>query len=425
MGRINSDLRGGLINEIKGDGEGMGVLGDMAHSELKKGEGRGWLLGCSKKCDATNTGMSSIVFSLFSVALKFISYSLNFFRIIFNNNTPAPSYSPNKLRFIRGEKLLSDLSTWGIGGPCNHFVQIFDHHQLAAAIRYCHEQRMRYIVVGKGSNCLFDDLGFDGCVIQNSIVFLEKFEPGHYRAGSGYPVNRLGVQSVNEGFTGLEFAAGIPGTVGGAVYMNAGANDQIVKLIDVHLSIEKLSSNTNGLEILNTESRGCIAHPTALLSETAAAVESIEIVTTKGEYKTIKRSDLSFGYRSSPFQDMNDLAAITAVTFQLKASQSAKKRQQEYLKRRKITQPVAERSAGSVFRNPPGFSAAQLVERAGLKGFKVGGTMISEKHANFFVNSGGATSRDMLELIGLAKEAVYQRFGVRLKEEILYVHPYL
>ncbi|GFP85315.1 UDP-n-acetylenolpyruvoylglucosamine reductase [Phtheirospermum japonicum] len=236
---------------------------------------------------------SSIVFSLLSVALKLISYPLHFLTNNNNNNNNNSTPTPTHLLFIRGEKLLSDLSTWGIGGPCNHFVQVFDHHQLAAAIRYCNEQSIRYVVVGKGSNCLFDDLGFDGCVILNSIVFLEKIEPGCYRAGSGYPVNRLGVQSVSEGFTGLEFAAGIPGTVGGALYMNAGANGQ----------------------------------------ETAGAVESIEIITTKGEYKTIKRRDLSFSYRSSPFQDMNDLAAITAVTFRLKVSQSAKIKQQEYLKR--------------------------------------------------------------------------------------------
>lgn len=86
---------------------------------------------------------------------------------------------------------------------------------------------MRYIVIGKGSNCLFDDLGFDGCVVQNTIVFLEKIEAGLYRAGGGYPVNRLGVQTADEGFMGLEFAAGIPGTVAGAVYMNAGANGQV------------------------------------------------------------------------------------------------------------------------------------------------------------------------------------------------------
>ncbi|KAL8034487.1 hypothetical protein ABFS82_12G031800 [Erythranthe guttata] len=298
----------------------------------------------------------------------------------------SPNRTQNRLHFVRGEKRLSDLSTWGIGGPCKLFVQVFDQRQLLTAIRYCNEQSMRYIVVGKGSNCLFDDLGFDGCVILNCIVFLEKIEPGLYRAGSGYPVNRLGFQTASEGFTGLEFAGGIPGTVGGAVYMNAGANGQ----------------------------------------ETSEAVECVELITTKGEYQILEKNNLSFGYRSSPFQGMNDLAAITAVTFRLDFSQSSRKNQQEYLERRKLTQPVGERSAGSVFRNPRGteFSAAQMIDKVGLKGCKVGGAMISNKHANFFVNFNNATSRDMLVLIGLAKEAVFQKFGVELREEILYIHPH-
>ncbi|KAG6412448.1 hypothetical protein SASPL_125127 [Salvia splendens] len=285
----------------------------------------------------------------------------------------------------QGEKLLSDLSTWRIGGPCKYFVQVSDHHQLASSLRHCNEQSMRYIVIGKGSNCLFDDLGFDGCVIRNSIVFLERNEPGLYRAGSGYPFNRLGLQTANEGFSGLEFAAAIPGTVGGATYMNAGANGQ----------------------------------------ETADAVESVEIMTREGECVIFKRSELGFGYRWSSFQDMKELAAITAVTFTLKVSESEKKNQQEYMERRRCSQPLEETSAGSVFRNPEGtdLCAAQLIERAGLKGCRVGGAVISEKHANFFINRGGATSGDMLRLIDLAKEAVWRQFGVELHEEVLYIPP--
>ncbi|CAL5372472.1 unnamed protein product [Camellia sinensis] len=264
------------------------------------------------------------------------------------------------------------------------------------------------MIIGKGSNCLFDDLGFDGCVILNQIGFLERIEPGMFRVGSGFRFNHLGILCSNEGFTGLEFAGGIPGTVAGAAYMNAGANGQ----------------------------------------ETADVIDSIEIVTTEGKFQILNRTDLNFGYRTSPFQDMEDLAAIVAVTFQLKHSESARRRQQEYLERgsdpyprvgivaqdkfsrrimlRRISQPVRERSAGSVFRNPSnsGVSAAELIERAGLKGHRVGGAMVSNIHANFFINSGGSTSEDMLELINLVKEMVYQKFGIQLKEEVLYVHPF-
>ncbi|XP_059670584.1 uncharacterized protein LOC132316091 [Cornus florida] len=290
------------------------------------------------------------------------------------------------LKIVRGEKLLSDLSTWGIGGPCNYFVEVFDQTQLVSVLRYCHEHSIQFMVIGKGSNCLFDDLGFDGCIVLNRIEFLEKIESGIYRVGSGFRFNRLGIQCSNEGFMGLEFAGGIPGTVGGAAYMNAGANGQ----------------------------------------ETADVIDSVEIVTNEGKFQTLNRIDLDFGYRLSPFQDMDNLAAIVAVTFRLKHSESARRRQQEYLERRRISQPLREQSAGSVFRNPSnsGVSAAELIERAGLKGYRVGGAMVSNIHANFFINSGGSTSQDMLQLIGLVKEMVYQKFGVQLKEEVLYVHPY-
>ncbi|PON43693.1 UDP-N-acetylenolpyruvoylglucosamine reductase [Parasponia andersonii] len=309
-----------------------------------------------------------------------------------NGGTPLCNYSgshdqttDNHLAFIRGKKLLKDLSTWGIGGACRYFTQVFDPTQLVSAIRYCQEHSLRFMVIGKGSNCLFDDLGFDGCVILNRMEFLEMEEPGVYKAGSGFRFNRLGVQCSNEGFTGLEFAGGIPGTVGGATYVNAGANGQ----------------------------------------ETADVVESVDFVTFDGRLRRLERADLKFGYRSSPFQRMPDLAAIVAVTFRLQSSGTSKTRLQEYLARRRASQPIGERSAGSVFRNSSdlGVAAGEFIEKAGLKGFRVGGAMISKVHANFFVNSGGSTSQDMLDLIAVAKDKVYQKFGVQLKEEILYVNP--
>lgn len=302
-----------------------------------------------------------------------------------NSRERTQKWEDGRLRIIRKKKQLSDLSTWAIGGPCNYFVQVSDQTQLLSAFRFCQKHFVKFMVIGKGSNCLFDDMGFDGCVILNRIEFLERIEPGMYRVGSGFGFNRLGLQCANEGFTGLEFAGGIPGTVGGAAYMNAGANGQ----------------------------------------ETAHSIDTVEIITTEGKFQTLKRRDLSFGYRSSSFQDMKDLAAITAVTFRLKRSESTRKRQQEYLERRRLSQPVGEKSAGSVFRNPfkIGVSAAELIEQAGLKGLKVGGAMVSNVHANFFINCGDSTSEDMLQLIDLVRDTVYQKFGVELKEEILYVNP--
>ncbi|KAK9038941.1 hypothetical protein V6N11_023782 [Hibiscus sabdariffa] len=330
-----------------------------------------------------------------SMTFPLVRSPTNSTSIVFHHKDQTQKW--NGLKFVRGKKLLKDLCTWGIGGPCNYFVQVFHQTHLLSAIRYCHEFSVPYIVIGKGSNCLFDDLGFDGCVILNQIDFLERTEPGVYRVGSGFRFNQLGILSCNEGFAGLEFAAGIPGTAGGAAYMNAGANVEEAK---------KFRS---------------------FLKETADSIESIDIVTTEGKFRTLDRVDLSFGYRSSPFQDMNDLAAIVAVTFRLQGSVSARKRQQELLKRlRRSTQPVGERSAGSVFRNPKnsGVSAGELIEKAGLKGCCVGGAMVSNIHGNFFVNKGDCTSQDMLDLIALVKEKVESKFGVELEQEVLYFHPY-
>ncbi|KAK4797988.1 hypothetical protein SAY86_030314 [Trapa natans] len=291
----------------------------------------------------------------------------------------------NGLKFERGTKLLKDLSTWGIGGPCDYFVQVFDNTQLVAAVRFCQEKSIRFIVIGNGSNCLFDDEGFEGCVILNRIKFLERVRPGIYRVGSGFRFNLLGLKCSNEGFAGLEFAGGIPGTVGGAIYTNAGANGQ----------------------------------------ETADVIDSVDILTTESKLKRLGRNELEFGYRKSPFQCMKDLAAIVGATFRLQRSGSARSRQLEHLERRRISQPIRERSAGSVFRNPhnAGVSAGKLIEDAGLKGMRVGGVIVSEVHANFLINTGGSSSQDMLHLIELVKGGVLMRFGIELEEEISYIHP--
>ncbi|XP_008807119.3 UDP-N-acetylenolpyruvoylglucosamine reductase-like [Phoenix dactylifera] len=286
---------------------------------------------------------------------------------------------------LQNQKHLKELSSWGIGGPCSYFLHVSRPSQLIAAIRYCRARSIPFLIIGKGSNCLFDDRGFDGLVMLNRLDQFEAIEPGVYRVGSGYPFNRLGVRCSVEGFSGLEFAGGIPGTVGGAVFMNAGADGQ----------------------------------------ETGHVIDSVEMVTMDGEVRVLRRSDLAFGYRRSTFQQMEDLAAIVAVTFRLVPAETARERQRALLERRRKTQPIGERSAGSVFRNPSGIgvSAGELIEMAGLKGLEMGGAKVSKVHANFFINFNGSTSTDMLGLMNHVKERVDQMFGLELKEEIRYI-PY-
>lgn len=289
------------------------------------------------------------------------------------------------LRDDDDDKYLSEISSWGIGGPCRHFLTVSRTSHLISALRYCRSRSMEFIIVGKGSNCLFSDLGFDGFVILNRILDFEMVGPGTFRVGSGYPFNRLGMWCSREGLSGLEFAGGIPGTAGGAVFMNAGADGQ----------------------------------------ETEDVISSVEIVTRNGELRVLSRNQIDFGYRWSSFQEMEDLAAILAVTFKLIPETTARDRQRFLWQRRKRSQPVGERSAGSVFRNPSGIgkSAGELIELAGLKGFQLGGAKVSDIHANFFINFNGSTSSEMMALINFVKERVYQVFQIELREEVKYV-PY-
>ncbi|KAL2607710.1 hypothetical protein R1flu_026283 [Riccia fluitans] len=288
--------------------------------------------------------------------------------------------------FMQGKRL-SELSTFGIGGPAKYFVEVHNESEMSAVIRFCQKENIRYFIVGKGSNCLFDDRGFDGCVILNSLKFLESDGRGIYRVGSGYPFNMLGIQASNDEFTGLEFASGIPGTVGGAVYMNASANGQ----------------------------------------ETADVIKSVEVLRADGEREVHMREDsnLVYGYRLSPYQTMEGFTSILAATFHLKPCTGARQRHRSFLERRRKTQPVAAKSAGCIFRNPGSGcqSAGALIEKAGLKGAAVGPAKVSNIHANYLLNAGGSSAADMKTLIQLVRNQVKEKFGVELREEIIYV-PY-
>lgn len=288
--------------------------------------------------------------------------------------------------FVLGKRL-SSVCTWGVGGPAKYFIEVSSEDEMCGVLEYCRRHRIRSLVVGRGSNCLFDDRGFDGCVIVNRIDFVEDRGGGVFRAGSGAPFNQLGVHCAARGFSGLEFAAGIPGTVGGAVYMNAGANGQ----------------------------------------ETAQVLESVEIVTSQGARQMMarERGELVYGYRESPFQSMGAGTAVVAATFRLTADRGARQLQRSFMDRRRKTQPVLERTAGCVFRNPGGgsSSAGALIDQLGLKGHRVGGAQVSEKHANFVINSGGSKASDILALIALVKERVECESGILLQEEILCI-PY-
>ena len=266
-------------------------------------------------------------------------------------------------------RFLSEFSTFGIGGAIRDFVEVNTIEEMEEAMKFPGPK----LVVGKGSNCLFHDEGFAGLVILNKIDFC-KWEDHEVTVGSGYSFSLLGVQTARRGLSGLEFASGIPATVGGAVFMNAGAAGR----------------------------------------ETADALKAVLYLDqNRREYR---REELSFGYRKSPFQEMDGV--ILGATFALKPLEGARDSQLQIISHRMKTQPLKEKSIGCIFRNPSPLSAGALIERCGLKGVHVGEAKVSEIHANFIVNEASASADDVKRLIRLVQERVFEQTGVPLEPEI-------
>lgn len=273
-------------------------------------------------------------------------------------------------------KPLKEICTFGIGGPAKHYIEVKQIPLMQELIKYCNLRKIPYCIVGKGSNCLFDDRGFKGLVIANKIDFIERPQPGIFHAGAGYSFSLLGVQTARQGWSGLEFASGIPASVGGAVFMNAGANG----------------------------------------SETCETLTSVDYIDEEGSLITINRNDLTFSYRTSPFQCRT--GAIVGATFRLSSSEQARKKQLEIIAYRKKTQPYGDKSAGCIFRNTNCSPAGALIDQCGLKGMQIGGAKVSEMHANFIVNAGQAASTEVIALIEYVQSKVKELKGVELESEV-------
>lgn len=291
----------------------------------------------------------------------------------------------NDLRILENVPL-KDFCTIGIGGPARYFIEIKTVSEMKQAIKHCQQHEIRFKVLGKGSNCLFDDRGFNGAILLNKIDFFENAVPGTFHVGAGYSFALLGVQTARKGYAGLEFASGIPASVGGAVYMNAGANGK----------------------------------------ETSEAIDSIDFVDRHSQLVTLRKEQMSFSYRKSPFREM--IGAIVGATFILKADPFARKRQIEIVTYRKNTQPYDSKSAGCVFLNPEcdpagapptgSLPAGALIDRCGLKKRAFGGAEVSEKHGNFLINANQATSLEFKSLMELVQNSVREKTGIELKPEI-------
>lgn len=274
---------------------------------------------------------------------------------------------------------LASYTSFRIGGPCRLLVKPKSITEVGIVLQLAKDNRLPCFILGNGSNLLVPDEGYDGIVILTaglSEIVLEGEK--RIRCGAGVSLSKLCSYALAHSLSGLEFAWGIPGSVGGAVYMNAGAYGGEIK--DVLSTCEFLAEN--------------------------------------GEKRCYSRDQLAFSYRSSYFTDKS--CVIESAVFELRPDKHAaiKERMDDVIHRRTSKQPLEYPSAGSVFKRPEGAFAGGLIEQCGLKGYTIGGAQVSEKHAGFIINIGNATCRDVTDLITHIQQTVYAKTGYQLECEV-------
>lgn len=274
---------------------------------------------------------------------------------------------------------LSNHTWYRIGGPCDYYCYPENETELLALIRWCRDNNIPYMTLGKGTNVLISDTGIRGVVIDLTKGFSElRFEENYCDAGSGVQVPKLVLECEKRGLGGLELFAGIPGIVGGALKMNA----------------------------------GCLGR------EFYQFIEHITVI-NRGEKQIIEKNKITFHYRHVPLFDDPEVIAVSArMKFTAADKTVLESVRKESLEKRKKTQPISQPSCGSVFKNPPGDFAGRLIEACNLKGYRHGGASVSTLHANFIVNEGGATASDILTIMKEIRLAVKNKFGVTLDPEV-------
>lgn len=281
---------------------------------------------------------------------------------------------------VAQDEPLSRHCSFRIGGAARRMAFPQNGEQLILLQAFAEECGARTILLGRGSNVLFPDEGLDALVISTEEMDeITSPEPGLYVARAGATLNRLALQACRDGYTGLEFAHGIPGSVGGGVCMNAGAYDGELRYV----------------------------------------IEWVEVLFPEEGVRRIPCEEMVFGYRHSLLSDHPE-AIVLSAAFRLTKGDSTEIRAKmdELMARRKKSQPLEFPSAGSTFKRPVGYFAGRLIEEADCKGLAVGGAQVSEKHAGFVINRGGATCADVRGLIAEVQRRVYERSGVMLEPEV-------
>ena len=277
------------------------------------------------------------------------------------------------------EEPMSGHTTFRIGGPAKIFVTPEDRRELAAVLALCRKEGCPWTILGNGSNLLVSDSGFAGVVIQIGKGFDQiAIEGEQMAAGAGALLAQAARQACRAGLSGLEFATGIPGTIGGAVVMNAGAYGSEMK--DILLSAQ--------------------------------------VLTEDGSQREVSAGQLELGYRTSSILRNGWIVLGVRLRLQKGDPETIGQRVRELTAARKAKQPLEYPSAGSTFKRPEGFFAGKLIQDAGLKGFQIGGAQISEKHSGFVINRGGATASDVMELCRQVSEKVKAQSGVELEMEV-------
>lgn len=275
---------------------------------------------------------------------------------------------------------MSKYTSFRAGGRAAALVIADCESQLSAILQCLNENKTPHIILGNGSNTLFADEGYDGVVIKLGRDF-EKitFDGTKVTCGCSLLLSAMAKGMMERELTGFEFASGIPGSFGGALFMNAGAYGGEMK--DVVVSVKAMSSD--GTEI-----------------------------------KTFSGEEMGFGYRHSVLQDNNYIALEGVVQLEKGEKEAIRETMADLTHRRNTKQPMDYPSAGSTFKRPEGYFAGKLIEDSGMKGISVGGAQVSTLHSGFVINKGGATATDIVQLIKLIQNTVYDKFGVRLQPEV-------
>ena len=281
---------------------------------------------------------------------------------------------------VRENEPMSAHTTFRIGGPANAFIECNDTDKIGELLYVIRAENLPFWVIGKGSNLLVSDKGLNGVVL---YIYDDRVtvQGNTVTARAGAKLSSVCNAAKESSLSGLEFAFGIPGAVGGAVYMNAGA--------------------------YGGEIKQCIT--------------SCTTITLDGEIKHYNADEMLLGYRTSVFKQNNEI--ILEATFELTPDkkQDISQRMDDFLGRRKDKQPLEFPSAGSTFKRPDGYFAGALIEQSNLKGFSIGGAEVSQKHAGFVINKGNATCKDVLDLIKHIQKTVNSNFGVDLETEVIYL----